>query len=177
MSVGKELPSEEWRCTSWDTGAKENKWRQNPPEVSEGQLLFCWVVGFFFLLLSVAADLFCLFVGYILLGFLSFLFTILSSNTLYWPTNSEKLLHVDFDHYLTFSFSFQFLILAAEMPQQRILFCSVKRALFSTTPVSKTTCLTTLRTQAERKERWCLNDYFKDLIFHSYPKWEVRLFN
>lgn len=173
--MGKELPSEVQWCTSWDTGAKENKWKQNPPEISEGQLLFCW--GFFFSPSSVCCCWSFLFVGYILLGFLSFLFTILSSNTLYWPTNSEKLLHVHFDHYLTFWFSFQFLILAAEMPQQRILFCSVKRALFSTTPVSKTTCLTTLRTQAERKGRWCLNDYFKELIFHSYPKWEARLFN
>lgn len=68
--MGKELSSEMQWCTSWDTGAKENKWKQNQPEVSEGQ-------GYFFLLLSLATDLFCLFVGYILLVFLSFLFTIL----------------------------------------------------------------------------------------------------
>lgn len=66
-------------------------------------------------------------------------------------------------------------LLAAEMPQQRILFCSVKSIVCYNSRF-KDHFLNDIE-NSSREERWYLDDYFKDLIFYSYSKHKARLFN
>lgn len=91
------------------------RWSQSKNESKINLKLVKVRVFFFFLLLSPAADL-CLLVICCLFSFYlcSLFYLELQILSL---ANSEKLLHVHFDHYLTLSFSFQFFPLAAEMPQ------------------------------------------------------------
>lgn len=119
--VGKELCGAVQWHNSWNTRAIWKK-KGRKINLNLGKVSHSSFSSHLFLLIFFA----CLF-AYILLFFLSFLVTILSlaSITFYWTANSDKLLPVHFDHYLS-HFPFIFFLLATEIPQQRILFCSIQ---------------------------------------------------